>query len=387
MILALLLATVQPAEPAQWVGFPLLGGDSDLGFVMGLVGIVSQPKAGQDSYLWQVTVQTSTSVKHEQDQLEWPLQRHYLRLDYPRLVGDMDLWAEARFERLLDAGYFGIASGDAGTPPEAPHPTYYQYPTTEPHVRATLSRRLKTTSWRFTAGLDLKYAENTVVPGSKLAEDAQAHPDQSGLQPHWTLQPITALEYDSRDHLFWPTQGAFHLFSLRGAPGLLSPNLRFVGASMLMRGYHGLTARDVLAMRLWLDALWGTIPLEELARGGDLRVTRMIGHSRSMRGIPWGRVHAPFKAMASLEYRRRLLRFARQGKRPILVHWSFFAETGRGWQQMEDEGRTAWSVGGGPRFVLGPGVVIRIDTAYSPMAADLSPGPFSGFYVDLNEAF
>ena len=153
----------------------------------------------------------------------------------------------------------------------------------------------------------------------------------------------------------------------------------------MLRQYWSLTSSTVLAYRVWLDALFGAIPFEELARGGDLRQTRMIGHSRSFRGIPWGRVHAPFKAIGTLEIRQQLIRYARANKPTIKLNFNLFAEAGRGWWDVNEGGEAAWSVGFGPRIILAPGVNLRIDWAYSPVSEPLDDGVFTGFYIDLGE--
>jgi hypothetical protein len=201
------------------------------------------------------------------------------------------------------------------------------------------------------------------------------------------LQPWFGLAFNDYDRRFSPTQGRNHLITLRGATGLLSPDLRFAGLSLLLRQYFRAGPKRVIAYRIWLDALFGRVPFEELARGGDLRQTRMLGHSRSLRGLPWGRVHAPYKALATLKVRQNLRRFARPNKSPIVLDLTLFAEAGRGWWRFDEGFIPAWSLGGGPRLTLAPGVIIRIDAAYAPAAATLSDGLFTGFYIDLGNVF
>ena len=80
---ALLAAAIaQPASPQQplsLVGIPVLGADSDLGFVLGLMGIVTRPR-DDDDFLWQLQVMAGTSFKSDDQGTSWPLQRHFLRL-------------------------------------------------------------------------------------------------------------------------------------------------------------------------------------------------------------------------------------------------------------------------------------------------------------------
>ncbi|MEE2835289.1 MAG: hypothetical protein VYB65_04635 [Myxococcota bacterium] len=392
MIFALALAASAPsaAEPPDepsltWVALPMFGGDSDLGFVMGLATVISKPSA-DDDFIWQLQTHNSTSLKSRGEETFWPLQRHFLRFEKPHFMGRVALWAEARFERILDAGYYGLETGTVERLPPPPNPTFYQYQSTEPHLRGYLSGAVwARSSWRWLSGLDIKYAEALAPAQSRLDLDRDSSERLLGAAPHWTLQPWLGLAYDTRDRRFGTRAGSNHLITLRGSPGLLTPELRFAGVSALMRQYTAITERTVVAYRIWLDALFGDVPFEELARGGDLRQTRMIGHSRSLRGVPWGRVHAPYKAMGTLELRQTLISYRRANKPPLKLKLNIFAEAGRGWWQPDEPGAVAWTLGWGPRFVLGPGVDLRIDWAYSPSSEPLEGSVFTGFYVDLGE--
>ena len=89
MILALALAASAPsaAEPPDdpsltWVALPMFGGDSDLGFVMGLATVISKPSADGD-FIWQLQTHNSTSLKSRGEETFWPLQRHFLRFEKP----------------------------------------------------------------------------------------------------------------------------------------------------------------------------------------------------------------------------------------------------------------------------------------------------------------
>jgi hypothetical protein len=381
---------LQPAPPDQalnLVGVPLIGGDSDLGLVLGLMGIITRPR-DEDDFVWQLQLMTGTSIKSDGATSTWPLQRHFLRFEKPRFWKHLDLWLEARFERVIDAGYFGLESGSASEPAAAPQTDYYQYQTTEPHLRGYLTKRFgRRKLTRIYAGIDAKYASAVAPPGSLLDRDALSQPRLLGLAPHATLQPWFGLAFNNYDRRFSPTQGSNHLITLRGATGLLSPDLQFAGLSLLLQQYFRAGPKRVVAYRIWLDALFGKVPFEELARGGDLRQTRMLGHSRSLRGLPWGRVHAPYKALATVKLRQTLRRFARPNKPPIVLDLTVFAEAGRGWWRFDEGFMPAWSVGGGPRLTLAPGVIIRVDAAYAPAAASLSEGFLTGFYIDLGEVF
>ncbi len=392
MILALALAALNPSPPAlsdelSWVAVPMFGADSDLGFVLGMLGVLTKPD-GDNDFHWQLQAHSSTSLKTVDDETFWPLQRHFLRFEKPQLKPGLALWLEARFERVLDAGYFGLQSGSAERLDPAPTTDYYQYQSTEPHLRGYLSGQFMASKhWRWLGGLDLKYASAVAPAGSQLELDFDQEPRLVGAEPHFTLQPWLGLAFDDRNQRFETRKGSRHLFTLRGAPGLFSSEIGFVGASALLRQYWSLSSSTVFAYRVWLDALFGAIPFEELARGGDLRQTRMIGHSRSFRGIPWGRVHAPFKAISSVELRQQLMRIKRTKKPAFKVNFNLFAEAGRGWWDFDEGGEMAWAVGFGPRFILAPGVNLRVDWAYSPVSEPLDDGIFTGFYIDLGEVF
>ena len=393
MILAVALAlssptSDRPAEPdLSMVFMPMFGGDSDLGLVMGLFGVITKPDA-QGDFRWQLQAHSSTSLKEVDGERFWPLQRHFLRFEKPEVMPGLELWLEGRFERVLDAGYYGLESGSAQAPAPAPQAKFYQYQSTEPHLRGFISGDLNTGKpWKWLLGIDLKYAEAVAPEGSQLALDIIDQPRLLGAEPHLTLQPWLGLSFDSRDRRFGTSSGQHHLLTVRGAPGFFDEELGFVGVSALLRHYLPIAKRTVLAYRVWLDGLYGDVPFEELARGGDLRQTRMIGHARSLRGIPWGRVHAPYKAMGSVSLRQLLMQFKRANKPTIKIKLNMFAEAGRGWWQFDEGGEIAWAIGGGPRLILAPGVNIRFDWAYAPVAEALSETFYTGFYVDLGEVF
>jgi hypothetical protein len=386
ILLSFLLLSAGAAAPER-LFLPLIGGDSDVGLVFGGLAVISAPGSANEPFAWQATVQTSTSVKIVDEQLTMPLQRHFIRFEKPRIFADIRLWAEVRFDRLISAGYFGLGDGGAGAVAAPPKRSDYQYDSVEPLLNARLSAPFSAAGhWGWVAGLMLKWLAPSAYPGSILAADIGAEPRLRGAAAHLGIRPLVALRYDNRDDRFWPRCGGVHLLSLRGEPGFMAPQLRFVAGTILMRQFVPLGGDMVFAARLWLDAIVGTPAFPELAVGGDLRMTRMIGHGRALRGIPWGRVHAPYKAIGSLELRRIIRRFG-AGSRRTVLSLTGFIEAGRGWWDAGASGEAAWSIGGGPRLNLGRGVLLRLDFAHAAAASALRPGLFTGVYFDLQENF
>ena len=101
-------------EPA---GFPLIGGDSDIGFQFGLVGTLSRFADDVKPYAWNLDALLSASVKQGPDGLELAQQNYLLQFDAPGLLdGELRLNPEAAYNHTINYGYFGLGNASSGAP-------------------------------------------------------------------------------------------------------------------------------------------------------------------------------------------------------------------------------------------------------------------------------
>src|SRR5258708_3577487 len=87
----------------ELAGFPILGGNSDIGFQFGGAATLTRFYDQAQPYLWNVDLLLSGSVKDDQSGFRLVQQSHVLRLDAPELFhGRMRLDARAMFQRTIN---------------------------------------------------------------------------------------------------------------------------------------------------------------------------------------------------------------------------------------------------------------------------------------------
>ena len=135
-------ATVLDPRRYELAGFPIVGGNSDIGFQFGAAATWTRFYDRAHPYLWNIDLLLSASVKDDTEGFRMVQQSHVLRLDAPELFGGYGrLDARGSFQRTINAGYYGIGNATtAETPPGQPNiGRTYQYLQEEgrdPHHRA-----------------------------------------------------------------------------------------------------------------------------------------------------------------------------------------------------------------------------------------------------------
>jgi outer membrane protein assembly factor BamA len=180
----------------------------------------------------------------------------------------------------------------------------------------------------------------------------------SGLGPFMT--------YDSRNSIFFPTQGSFHQFSALVFGPALGSDFRFSRFFLDLRKYHGFSASRVLALEA-----------QFLFEKGDPPFWRMglLGGDRLMRGYYYGRYRDKNMMAFQLEFRW------------VPVFWRLGLAAFAGLGDVADTvghfdlGSLKYSYGLGLRFVVDPRqrLHLRLDFGFGKGT--------SGLYFTAVEAF
>ncbi len=397
-----------PAEDSEWKIFPVLGGNTDIGFQFGLLGTFASFDGSTEPYAWSTTAQVSASVKGGPDGAELPTHDHFFRLDIVELLGGrLRLFPAASYYKVINAGYYGIGNATSDVIATGYDSRWYQYARTEAGARVD-ARYAVSESLALQAGLRGRYVNPDPYPCSRLESDllateagalprecdllateAMATPRIWGADRHALVQVALGVAWDTRDDEIWPTRGSFHEVSLRYSPGALTgAEHHFAGVTVQARFYVDVAGRYlVVAGRVIGDVMVGRVPFYELENAGAFSATNLLGSGSGVRGVPSGRYRGRTKVAASLELRSLFIELELFGS-PMIWGLATVADMGRVWaghrprQRLDGSGLgLKIGLGGGPRLQWGKTVVVRFDFVYSPDADPI------GAYFTLGHAF
>jgi outer membrane protein assembly factor BamA len=388
-------------EPA---GFPLIGGDSDIGFEFGAVGTLTRFADGTKPYVWNMDLVLAASVKSGPTGAE-VAQQHYLwNWDIPGLAGGaLRLNPAAAYTRTINDGYFGLGNASGGTIPANVAGTpgrYYEYISTEAKVTQFTRLTLGPNSpLSFVTNAQFRYFDATTYPGSKLAIDAaitnaNRTPYIRGVNGMSQTQLSVGFIYDTRDSEIFTRSGQLHEIAIKTAQGLpYGDDVRYAGASATLDFYHPVVGPLVFAARGVADLLWGNVPFYDLYTGGTFQTTEMPGGSAGVRGVPIGRYLGKIKAVGNVELRAMWLKFKLLGQK-FTIGDNVFFDAGRVWTDytfhnpLDGSGLgLKWGTGVGTYVMWGQAAVFRIEAAYSPDARAENPNFPIGLYVEEGTMF
>ncbi|MEX2513418.1 MAG: BamA/TamA family outer membrane protein [Cyclobacteriaceae bacterium] len=169
------------------------------------------------------------------------------------------------------------------------------------------------------------------------------------------------LNYDTRDHIFQPSEGVFHRLSYMGFHSLFGSNFNFGQYVLDARKYLGLNNGQVLVGQAWLSFTSGNAPFQHVS---------LIGGSDLMRGYFEGRFRDRHAMVYQTEYRIPVYRHL-----GIVIFGSAGQVAGGlpafGWDRFK------WGGGLGFRYQISEdGLTLRLDIAFGDQRA---------FYFGLNE--
>lgn len=283
-------------EQNELAGAPILGGNTDIGFQLGVAATFTRVSPRYVPYRWKIDGLISASVKGGPRGTEVVQQSHDMRLDIPRAVyGNVRIMPAIFFERTVNAGYFGIGNDTQAIPnPDGSLGSRYQYIHREVRARVNLRQPLSGPH-SIMYGLSLRNVSPSTYAGSRLDLDS-VRVDDDG-DPY--LRGLEALNlgilsgghiYDTRDNEITPHEGSFDQYALRLGGGTPTRSgVYFGGANVILRRYVPLGGPFVLAGRVFIDAMAGQVPFYDLSQAGAFIPIDLPGGAQGVRGVPNGR--------------------------------------------------------------------------------------------------
>ena len=366
---------------------PALGVSSDTGIQVGAFVQAVRFGPAARPYVGRLQLQGALSLLDTADGIEAPYHDHYLRADLPGFPwGGARLRVNLGYQRLTNAGYYGVGNAAAAPAPGEGADHYTEYRRNSFDVSATLQQDIGARTLRMFFGAGLSRYSVDAPAGSRLALDAAGGRAPPGLGAYYQPTMTLGLLGDGRDHETVPTSGFFWDVALRGAAGVHA----FAGATATLRLYLPLPdERFHLASRVLVDVLGGEPTLVELGRYGGVLPGAGPGGQNGIRGVPAGRFVGEAKAFGNLEARSFFLPFSVGDERMVLGA-AAFADAGRVFSKRGDDGQGLGlhaGFGGGPRIRWGDSFLVRADVALAPGADASGEGDAVGFYVTTDANF
>lgn len=386
-------------EHNEFAGAPILGGNTDIGFQLGVAATLTRASPRYLPYRWKIDGLLSASIKDGPRGTEVVQQSHDIRIDVPRAVsGKVRIMPALFFERTVNAGYFGIGNAARTiTHPDGSLGSRYQYVHRE--IRARVNFRTPLGGpLSVMYGLTLRNVSPSAYADSKLDIDSR-RVDERGKPYILGLEALNhaivsgGLVYDTRDNEITPHTGSFDQFALRlGAATPTRAGVYNGGASVVLRRYYPLGGPFVFAARGLVDAMVGGVAFYDLSQGGAFIPLDLPGGPQGVRGVPNGRYSGLLKFVANVELRVTHLRFRLFGD-DFRVGNNIFVDTGRVFARYGPDERDGkglglkYGVGAGLFVVWGTAAVFRVEFAYSPDAVAANPNFPIGIYAADGQMF
>jgi hypothetical protein len=372
-------------EPA---GFPLLGGDSDIGFEFGVVGTLSKFGKGAVPYEWNMDLVLALSIKNGPNGRELTQQSYQWNVDVPNLYGGkVRLNPQVLYYNTINQLYFGIGNASSARAPANASGRYFEFDDRQARLRE-LTRIVLRGPFDLMIGTQYRYEDPLVYANSKLGADVAAGAAR-GIQPLSMFTLAGGLVYDTRDNEIFTRRGSYADMGLRATLGLPSrAGVRYGGAGGRWAKYLPLGGPATLAVRGVADFEFGNVPAYDLYTGGVFLTDEMIGGSSSVRGVPDGRYAGLIKVFGNAELRALLWHVHLLGEQ-FAFGGNLLFDTGRLWSDYTFHARAdgsgiglKWGAGAGGYLVWGQAAVFRLEVAYSPDAKSENPSLPLGIYVE-----
>lgn len=390
---------VPETEHNELAGAPILGGNTDIGFQIGVAANFTRVSPRYLPYRWQIDGLASASMKGGPRGLEAAQQSHDLRIDVPRaLNGKIRIMPGVFFERTVNAGYFGVGNASpAIAHPDGSFGSRYQYVHREIRARVNLRTPIGG-PLSVMYGITLRNVNPSTYAGSRLDLDSRrvdgdGEPYIRGIESLNHLIGSGGLVYDTRNSEITPRSGSFDQYALRlGAATPTRSGVAYGGVNVILRRYVPIRENLVFAARGLVDALAGHTAFYDLSQGGAFIPLDLPGGAQGVRGVPNGRYQGLIKVVANVELRVTHLRFRLFGDDFRLGNNVFF-DTGRVFSRFGPDARDGkglglkYGIGAGVFVVWGTAAVFRLEFAYSPDAVSVNPNFPIGIYAADGQMF
>jgi outer membrane protein assembly factor BamA len=383
-------------EPA---GFPVLGGNSDIGFQFGLVGTLSRFGDDIRPYMWNLDLFLSAAIKPGTGFTQQSVESN---IDVPGLYGGkLRVNPEISYTRTTNLGYFGVGNASSATVPDmvAGEPRRYFESVQREFLLRGVARIQLDLPFELVPLVVYRYENPLSYAGSKLAADATpsapgAAPTALGLRPLSLVTVGGGIVIDTRDNEYFPYRGQFHQLGVKLVEGFpYSASVRYAQDSTVLAWFIPLGGKFVFATRGLLDLQFGNVPFYDLFAGGPFKMQYMLGGSAGVRGVPIGRFSGRIKVIANEELRTMRWNLRVLGQQFHLGAGVFF-DIGRVWLNYTfhapQDGSfpgLKWGAGAAGYLIWGQAAVFRIDVAYSPYADTFRTVAPIAVYVEDNMMF
>jgi hypothetical protein len=387
-------------EHTERAGAPIIGGNTDIGFQIGLAATITRVSPNYSPFRWKIDGLLSMSTKDGPRGTEVVQQAHDLRIDIPRaLYGKVRIMPALFFERTVNAGYFGIGNAAPTIAnPDGSFGSRYQYIHREIRARVHLRAPLPWEGFSYMYGLTMRNVNPQTYAGSKLDLDSRRTDSDGG--PY--VRGIGSLNhailsggvlYDTRDNEETPWKGSFDQYALRlGGATPTRAGVYYGGLNVILRRYVPITRNLVFAARGLVDAMAGEVAFYDLSQGGAFIPIDLPGGAAGVRGVPNGRYQGLVKVVGNVELRLTHLRFRLFGD-DFRIGNNIFFDTGRVFARYGPDKRDGtglglkYGVGVGFFVVWGTAAVFRVEFAYSPDAIAANPNFPIGVYAADGQMF
>jgi hypothetical protein len=369
-------------------GFPLVAGNSDIGFEFGAVGTLTRFADGVVPYRWNADLVAALAVKSGPNGTEITQQSYQWNIDVPALAnGLVRVNPQIQYYRTINQLYFGLGNASSPeAPPNAP-PRYFQFDDRQARLRV-LTRVALRAPVELMIGTQYRFEDPHPYSGDRLEQDAAAGVVR-GVTPLSLFTLAVGFLFDSRDNEVFPRSGGFHHIGLRGTLGApRAERVGYGGVGAQAASYWPLFGPVSLALRGVLDLQFGNVPVYDLYTGGAFFTDEMIGGSSAVRGVPDGRYSGLIKVYGNAEVRALLLRM-RILDQQFRLGGNLLFDAGRLWSDytfrspLDGTGLgVKWGAGGGAYLLWGQAALFRVEVAYSPDARSGNPGLPLGIYVE-----
>jgi hypothetical protein len=377
---------------------PVVGGDSDVGIGVGVIGDLARLEPGYHPFRWRVELGAVTTFKPQAAMgtgtgtgaFTIPFQDYYLQLIMPQLTASKRLRIEVRpsFTWESTQNFYGVGNASP-RPPDSVPVRETQYGRRRVALLAVARVRVVGHLHVRTAA-DYNQTWLEIPEDSLLAQQRRNGPPEvrqflDGPLDHGVGAAEVALEWDSRDNEIVPRSGSWHQLKFRFSPRL-GPHqpFQYGQGNITLRTYRAPLERLELAARVVGDVLVGDPPFYELTRVDDSSV---VGGGKGIRGVPGQRYYGQVKLFGNLEARVQTWK-GELWKKPFVLSVAGFFDGGRVWADLrsrpELDGRGVglkYGVGGGLRLQEGQTFVVRADIAWSPDARPI------GAYFNAGQIF
>jgi hypothetical protein len=380
--------------------FPSIGGNTDIGFQFGFNGTLTRFGEDYVPFRWRFQLIAEATAQSGPEGAVFPSHRYLIRGDLTGLLQHrLRLLFEAGFERIINAGYYGL-DGLSSVDPQGRLALRgghrHQFKKQQPRADVDLRFPLPVSDLELLVGGQFRHVMVRTYGDSVLSEDQawQRHdgsPVLVGLEPHALAALRLGLLWDGRDDEILPSKGLYASVAIRGGLGF-PQRFAFGGMTTDFRLYVPLLPdrKLGLAMRTIFDLMVGDVPFYELSWMGAFVRFKYCG-KRGVRGAPEGRYAGAAKAIESLELRSLFAPF-RLFNLKLAFGMHAFLIAGQSWAALRptapfvDGGpRTTWGAGGGCLLRWGEALVVRAEVGYSPDSTDASLPV--GIYLDMGYAY